>query len=246
MKIIIDEGNTNVKIAVYQLDNLLELIIITISELEDNVLALYQKYPIRAMIVSSVGKHAYNVVKKMDLPKVVFVERDLPVPFQNLYQTPHTLGFDRIALVVAAVSQFPNSNVLVIDAGTCVTYDFVDEKRNYHGGAISPGLQMRLKAMHHYTAKLPLITISKEVSSFIGRNTNDSLQIGAVLGLANEIDGFINMYTQNYDNLKVVLTGGDAINLCKQLKSTIFVRPNFLLDGLNSLLTYQLENEIQK
>ncbi|MCL4160212.1 UNVERIFIED_CONTAM: hypothetical protein GTU68_064981, partial [Idotea baltica] len=159
------------------------------------------------------------------------------IPFKNLYSTPKTLGIDRIALVCASVEQFPDKNVLIIDAGTCITFDFITNKNHYLGGAISPGIRMRYKSLHKFTANLPLLDTKKPKKS-IGNSTANSMHSGVVQGVLFEIDGAIQKYKLKYPDLTVILTGGDTNFLSKQLKSSIFANSNFLLEGLNYLLQY--------
>ncbi len=162
---------------------------------------------------------------------------ELKFPFKNNYGTPKTLGVDRIALVAAAVNEFPNQNVLIIDAGSCITYDFISEELVYSGGAISPGIEMRYKAMNHFTSKLPLLNRQDEVN-FIGNSTANSMHSGVVNGVIGEIDYFVRLYKEKNGFLTVVLTGGDANFLANKLKIDIFAQPNFLLRGLNTILIY--------
>ena len=162
------------------------------------------------------------------------------VPFKNLYKTPKTLGVDRIALVAGAVSQFSGHNILVIDAGTCITFDFVNSEGEYLGGAISPGLKMRFNSLNYFTANLPLLEID-ELTDFIGKNTKESINSGVINGAIQEIDGVINQYNKKFLDLTVVLTGGDTNFLAKQLKSSIFANQNLLLQGLNRILIHNTE-----
>ena len=159
------------------------------------------------------------------------------IPLQNTYKTPESLGRDRIALAVGANQLFPTNNTLVIDAGTCITYDFIDEKNNYLGGAISPGLQIRLNALHTFTEKLPLVTI-KNGSELIGKTTEMSILSGVINGATAEVDGIIDRYKEQFGNLKTVLTGGDANYFVKTLKNNIFANSKVLLNGLNTILNY--------
>ena len=159
-----------------------------------------------------------------------------------MYKTPKTLGVDRIALASAAIQKYPKKNVLVIDAGTCITFDFISKDKEYLGGAISPGIQMRYKALHNFTAKLPLLD-SGELTSFIGFDTESSIHSGVLNGVCNELDGVINQYSKKFRDLTVVLTGGDTNFLAKQLKSVIFAHPNFVLEGLHTILNYNLAND---
>jgi type III pantothenate kinase len=144
---------------------------------------------------------------------------------------------DRLALAAAATQQCPNTNTLIIDAGTCITYDFVDANAQYLGGAISPGLQMRYNALHNQTAQLPLLQPS-DTNSYIGSTTDTSIHSGVVHGIVQEIQGVISTYSSDYSDLTVILTGGDANFLRKQFKISIFANSNFLLEGLNFLLDY--------
>ena len=158
-------------------------------------------------------------------------------PFENLYKTPNTVGIDRLVLASGAVLMFPNQNRLVIDAGTCITYDFINEKNQYLGGAISPGIRLRYESLHNYTAKLPLLDM-KLPDELIGKSTNDSIHSGVINGVINEIDGFIDQYREQYSKFIIILTGGDTDFLAKRLKNTIFANPNFLLESLNQTFQY--------
>jgi type III pantothenate kinase len=142
-----------------------------------------------------------------------------------------------MVLSAGAVLFYPKHNRLIIDAGTCVTYDFIDENDGYRGGAISPGIRLRYEALHNYTANLPLIS-KEEPDHFIGNSTNQSIHSGVINGLTYEIDGFINTYSNKYQNFIIILTGGDADFLAKRLKNTIFANQNFLLESLNQLYQY--------
>jgi type III pantothenate kinase len=159
------------------------------------------------------------------------------MPFKNLYGTPKTLGVDRLALVSAASAQFSGKDVLVIDAGTCITYDFITKENSYLGGAISPGLRMRYQALNNLTAHLPLLD-TKRPDHFIGQSTEQAIHSGVVFGVLNEMEGVIEAYKEKYSDLTVILTGGDANFLSKQLKSSIFANSNFLLEGLNHILQF--------
>ena len=199
----------------------------------------YGSYPnITKCIVSSVGDFSAEALTVLQNNfSVLKVTHKTKVPFKNLYATPQTLGVDRIALVAAAAITFPKKNILVIDAGSCVTYDFLSDQNEYLGGVISPGLRMRFKAMHTFTVGLPLLTLEIPKKD-IGDSTSKAMQVGAFLGLVNEIDGFITSYSENYADLTVILTGGDAEILRDRLKNDIFANSNFLLEGLHYILEY--------
>lgn len=242
MNLIIDVGNTFVKLAVFQDNVLFEKFTVQHDDFLIGVKQVLDKYPIISKgIISSVGKSNskdVQIVKsEIDLLEL---NSEAKQPYKNLYKTPNTLGVDRIALVSASVEQYPNVNVLVIDAGTCITYDFINAKNEYLGGAISPGIRLRYHSLHNLTANLPLLD-SKLPKSQIGNTTESSIHSGVIFGVLNEIDGVINDYKEKYSDLTVILTGGDANFLSKQLKNSIFANSNFLLEGLNFILEYNTQ-----
>lgn len=239
MLLAIDIGNTKFKAAVFEQDALKEKFIFDKNDAENYFQKIFNHYPkIAFTILSSVGKiENSTLVWLQNHSSVSVITHDYTFPFKNSYATPATLGIDRMVLTAGAVLSFPESNRLVIDAGTCVTYDFCDAHNNYHGGAISPGLQLRYNAMHNFTEKLPLLYPEMPLG-YIGNTTAASMHSGAVNGLVYEIEGFVNRYTEEYQGLKIILTGGDAEFLAKRLKSTIFANSNFLLESLNKLHLY--------
>ncbi|MFY7672639.1 type III pantothenate kinase [Tenacibaculum sp. MEBiC06402] len=237
MDLIIDVGNTRVKVAVFEKDNLKELVVFQKGKIISEIKKIVKKFTISEGIISAVATLSEKKLLKLhEILKLIELNHNTNVPFNNNYTTPNTLGVDRIALAAYAASNHPNKNVLVIDAGTCITFDFVN-KGNYLGGAISPGLKMRYKSLHNYTSKLPLLE-TQEPFSFIGDNTNNCIHSGVVNGIINEIDGVINQYKSKYQDLTVVLTGGDTNFLAKQLKNHIFANPNLVLEGLHKILIY--------
>jgi type III pantothenate kinase len=240
MNLIIDIGNTRIKVAVFQQYKLVETEIISNDELINTLKNIQKKFSLKNAIISSVGKIKSKDIKTLyAIQKVITLDHSVKLPFINKYKTPKTLGVDRIALVSAAVHQFPKKNVLIIDAGSCITYDFVSSKKEYLGGAISPGINMRYRSLNHFTANLPKLEISK--FSLTGINTNQSIHSGILNGILHEINGVIAEYQDKYPNLTVVLTGGDTNFLAKKLKSSIFANPNFLLEGLNSILIHNID-----
>jgi type III pantothenate kinase len=238
MNLIVDIGNTRVKAAVFEGDTVVFLIVFDKKRIVSEVKKIIKKNNISRGIISSVASISSKKLLKLEslLPFLV-VSSSIKLPFKNLYKTPKTLGVDRIGLVVSAVKKYTSSNVLVIDAGTCITFDFVNEKSEYLGGAISPGIKMRFQSLHGYTSKLPLLEKTK-LHNFIGKSTNESINSGVVNGVIKEVEGVVADYKEKYTNLTVVLTGGDTNFLAKQLKSSIFANPNFLLEGLNKLLIF--------
>ena len=239
MNLIIDVGNSYVKLAVFKGDKIKYKEIIEVNDILERIGVIREEYAlIKRAIISSVGKlnkKQVNVIKKYF--EVLILNSETKLPFKNLYETPNTLGVDRIALVCASINKFPNKNVLIIDAGTCITYDFVTSTNEYLGGAISPGLQMRYNSLNTFTANLPLLEFKTPIE-IIGKSTKESMHSGVVFGILNEIDGVIESYKLKYSDLTVILTGGDTKFLSKQLKSSIFANSNFLLEGLNFILQF--------
>ena len=201
----------------------------------EKIINKYSK--IASAIISSVGRLSKKDVGLFKDLEVLELNSRTKVPFKNSYKTPETLGVDRIALVSASVDQFPGNNVLIIDAGTCITYDFITDKNEYLGGAISPGIRLRYKTLNNLTANLPLLE-TDQPKTIIGDSTESSIHSGVVFGVIKEIDGVIDQYIQEYPDLTVILTGGDAKFLSNQLKNSIFANSNFLLEGLNFILDY--------
>jgi len=239
MNLIIDVGNSFVKLAVFKNSALINRVDVELDALLIEVVLLKKKYTlIEKAIISSVGSLKKKDIKTIsEYFDVMVLNSDSKLPFKNFYETPKTLGVDRMALVCASIRRFSDKNVLIIDAGTCITYDFVNSKNEYLGGAISPGIQMRYKSLNSLTAKLPLLDAIKP-KEIIGGSTKESIHSGVVYGVLHEIDGLIDSYKLKYSDLTVILTGGDAKFLSKQLKSSIFANPNFLLEGLNFILQF--------
>ena len=244
MILTIDVGNSRIKAAVFENNDLIEHFVFLKYELENSILKILEKYiSISDLVISSVGNAEIDTfLKSQNNLKIHFIDHQTHFPFKNLYQTPLTLGVDRMVLSAGAVIQFPNKNRLVIDAGTCVTYDFIDEMDNYLGGAISPGLKLRYKSLNDYTARLPLLGLENS-QNFIGNTTNFAIHSGVVNGLVYEIDGFIENYITKYSNFIIILTGGDTDFLAKRLKNTIFANSNFLLESLNNIFQYKIKND---
>ena len=239
MNLVIDIGNTLVKIAVFQGDILIKKKISLRLDFLKNLEELEQKYQKPDnVILSTVSKTPLKWLQKLEEGSRLFIlNQQLPQVFNNLYLSPNTLGNDRIALVSAASKHFPTENVLVIDSGTCITYDFKNNRNEYLGGAISPGLEMRYKAMHSDTENLPLLDREEEIT-LIGTTTNSCMQSGVIYGITFEMEGIIAAYQAQYKDLTIILTGGDAQFLCKRLKNSIFANSNFLLEGLNYILEF--------
>ena len=239
MLLTIDVGNTRIKAAVFEQNTLLKLFIFEKEALINKIHFLLHQYPkIGNLVVASVGTIEKELFLSLeDHVKIHFITHESKFPFTNLYSTPTTLGIDRMVLATGAVLQFPNQNRLVIDAGTCITYDFVDANDQYLGGAIAPGIRLRYESLHQQTAKLPLLQ-KKYPEDYIGNSTQESIHSGVINGVAFEIDGFIEQYKTQYAKFIIILTGGDAEFLAMRLKNTIFANSNFLLESLNQTFQY--------
>lgn len=239
MNLCIDIGNTRIKFAIFQKDGQL----VNLQWQKDWNTSFLQHivtdFAIEAAIVSSVRGEQQELVRQLHqlLPIVLVLDHQLPLPIHNQYKTPKTLGKDRLAAVVGALALYPHTNLLVVDAGTCITYDFLDSHKNYWGGSILPGIKMRLDSMAHFTAKLPLLApvIPK---GFVGNTTDTAMQTGVFYGVLHELKGFAKQYSDKYGAIQVVITGGDSTYFESQLKNEIFAQPNLVLIGLNHILHY--------
>ncbi|MFS4454783.1 type III pantothenate kinase [Maribacter sp. 2304DJ31-5] len=239
MNLIIDAGNSRIKLAVFQKNVILDDRVIDLNGFREGIKSIFESYPkINCAIVSSVGLLTKAHVDMVRLYcKVHELSHASKIPFKNSYTSPQTLGVDRIALVTALYYQRAHSNNLVIDAGSCITYDIINDFDEYLGGAISPGVQMRYTAMNQQTSQLPLLE-KTELMDYIGNSTENCMHSGVINGVCNEIDGAIAQYKSRFKDLTVILTGGDAQFLLERLKNTIFADSKFLLKGLNYLLEY--------
>lgn len=241
LNLILDIGNTKIKAAIVSNGKILQIESSEKSELEF-ASELTQKYNgIKNIIISSVRKTPDTLTQQLNLKydKVFFCNSNLPIPLENLYETKDTLGYDRLAACIGAYAKYPNQNILIIDAGTAITFDFVNEKAQYCGGSISPGINMRYKALHHFTSKLPHLSI-KENFNIIGKNTKDAITGGVQNGIIFEIDTYIDNLQINNPHLKVILTGGDAPFLHKFIRNKTFLDEHILLFGLNTILEFNL------
>ena len=243
MNLIIDVGNTNGKIAVFNHNKIIEVATIKTSNTINRINIFTQKYnSINRAIISNVSTSDNQEIKEnLSLESIYFLSENLKLPFINLYKSKETLGSDRIALASAVIKNYPNSNVLVIDAGTCITMDFIDKNGNYHGGSISPGIDMRYSSLSNYTSNLPKLEKTYP-SNIIGSSTEESIHSGIVNGVVFEIRESISEYQGKYKDIKIILTGGDSVFLSKPLKISIFANQNFLLEGLNFILNLNIDS----
>ncbi len=240
----LDIGNTRTKLAIFENNSLNSITYIDNEKIQEKLSFFFEKNLIKPhLILSSVINLDEELLFWLEnSTQLIQINHNTPLPIINKYKTPTTLGIDRLTLAAGATILHPNIPKLIIDAGTCITYDFVNGKNEYLGGAISPGLQLRFKSLNSYTAKLPLLTL-EDIDYLIGKDTHESIQSGVINGVIAEIDHLINTYKQEYSNLTVILTGGDTLFLAKRLKNIIFANPNFLSESLNYIYQYLIEND---
>ena len=237
MNLAIDIGNTRVKTGVFDRNDLVDA---QVYDQIDNasLQSLINDYSVTHVIAASTAT---------ELEKDAFQAPGLflrftsmtPVPIENHYRTPETLGQDRLAGMVAASWLYPGSNVLVIDAGTCITFDFLEETGKYMGGNISPGLDMRYQSMHHFTQRLPSVE-REDTGALLGGTTQEALQNGGLMGMLMEIAGYIEILRSKYNTLNTVLTGGDAQYLADHLNTGLTIQPHLILIGLNQILQFNV------
>ena len=245
MNLTIDIGNTFIKILIFN-DTVLVYRNVSKTLTSAHINRLLRNFPIKYSMLSSVV-----VLKKSflnNLKKFPHLEKFSPstyIPVKNLYKTPDTLGMDRLANAIAGAFLFPRKNVLIIDAGTCIKYDFINSRNEYLGGSISPGLEMRFKAMHFFTGKLPLV---KEfaLNGLIGKTTREAMKTGVIIGISEEMNGFIKRYNKKYKSLKIILTGGDAYRFAGELNLSIFAAEDLVNIGLNEIIRFNISNRFQK
>lgn len=244
MHLIIDIGNTRVKYAVFELgDQKFYLAEPTPERL--TIAKLLKNFPlIDKCIVSATGHLPKDFLLTLEqhLNSVLLFDQQTALPFTTKYKTLSTLGLDRIAAIAGGQILFPNQHLLVIDSGTAITFDFLESHGTHLGGNISPGFLMRFKALHTQTDKLPLIQPESPKDTLLGTSTHEAIEFGIYQGMVSEIEGYINKIQANYNNLTVILTGGDAQIFANTLKKTIFVVQNLVSIGLNTILKYNVEN----
>jgi type III pantothenate kinase len=241
MNLCIDRGNSTTKIGIFVNDKLFTTKVFKkfgLLQLEQ----IFSEYFIENVILSGVVDTEIVLKNFLKEKSDFFIElsHETKLPFENRYLTPETLGKDRIAAVAGAAWLKPNADLLVIDAGTAITYDFIDAKGIYHGGNISPGVEMRAKALHQFTSKLPYV-VPKEEFTLLGNNTTSAISAGIVQGIVFEIDGYIQTLKFKYPELSTFLTGGSIFYFDKKLKNSIFAEKFLVLFGLNRILQYNVK-----
>lgn len=235
-----DFGNTRKKLAVFEDGEFKELLV-----LEDDAVTTIQpilkKYkPVKSILSSVINHNPELEILLKKHTRFHLLSYQSKIPVTSPVGAPQTIGADRLAMVVAAVNLYPNSNNLIIGLGTAVTYNFINKKHEFLGGGISPGLEMRFKALHEFTAKLPLVTKDWNFP-LVGYDTKTNIQSGVILGLVKEIDGIIDEYRKKYHNFNVLLTGGDTPFLDYHFKNKIFADPYLIYKGLYAISEYNNE-----
>lgn len=243
MNIAIDIGNTRTKVGVFEDRHLRHHFVLEGNATIEDLAGWQKKFKSHHCIISSVKTLDMNFENAARaLPSVMLLGATTKVPLTVHYDSRENLGQDRLCGAVAGAARFPGENVLVMDAGTCITYDIVDSSGNYRGGAIAPGVQMRLNAMHKFTDKLPALTVSGMLDP-IGNSTATCMHMGAERGALLETEGFIAYFQARFDGLKVILTGGDGPFFERHVENRIFAAPNLVLEGLNEILLFNKQSE---
>lgn len=242
--LVIDIGNTNSKLAVFEEKTLVDYQVLKDIE-PDALIELIKQYQITNSVVSTVRADLKDLVDVLTSnTNYISFSTSINTGIKNYYQTIATLGLDRWAQVIAASTCYPGQNSLMIDAGTCITYDLLNSKNEYFGGSISPGIDMRFKALHQFTGKLPLVTWEQDAEIPKGTDTSSAIRNGVLQGVINEVEGLISSYNKENKGLTVLLTGGNAAFLLEQLKNSIFAPqiihdPYLVLKGLNEVITFE-------
>jgi len=230
----LDFGNTRLKAALFTDGVITDLSILKDHSVE-TVKTIVEQFKPQKTILSSVINHDAAIEDYFSsVTKFHKLSYHSKLPFTSPVGKPDTIGADRLALAAAAVNFHPGKNNLVIGLGTCITYNFINKNNEFMGGGISPGLEMRLRSMHDYTAKLPLVKADWNVP-LIGFDTNSNILSGAVIGVAKEIDGMVDAYSEKFGNFNALLTGGDIAYLASHLKNKIFADPELIFKGLYAI-----------
>jgi type III pantothenate kinase len=229
-----DFGNTRLKIAFFQNAKLTEVIVIENDEIA-TIGSVLEKFDAQKTILSSVINHNLEIetllAQKTKFHKLSHLSK---LPFTTPVGKPETIGADRLALCASAVYFFPKQHNLVIGMGSCITYNFINADHEFLGGGISPGMEMRMRSLNQFTAKLPIVKPDGNVP-LVGYDTVTNILSGVVMGMAKEIDGFIDVYKERYGNFNVHLTGGDLVYLAPHLKNQIFADPELIFKGLYAI-----------
>ncbi len=246
MNLCIDQGNSRTKIALFDQNGRMARTFMyrTFSYVE--LEKLFSLYPISDSIISSVGNVEPSVVNCLARKSRFFVLLDhhTRLPIDNLYDTPHTLGQDRLAAAVGAVTLCPNTNLLIIDAGSAITYDYVSQEGQYMGGNIAPGIKMRLTVLKTMTKRLPLVEVEEnQLFPLFGRNTKDAIASGVIRGVVYEVKGYMKTLSERVEHFETFLTGGSAPYILNNMQQDLNYQRHLTLIGLNRILVYNKEKQ---
>ncbi len=236
MQLVIDQGNTNIKIYFFSDNKIKKKITFPINQID---FSFINEKKWEKVIYSSVSGFTSDILRLKKSAEFIEFSAKTPLPIKNKYKSK-SIGLDRLAGVVGATVLFPDTNILIVDAGSAVTYDFINKKKEFIGGNISPGLSMRFRALNEFTANLPLISADSQ-TTFLGQTTDCAIRNGVVNGLCYEIEAYIDKIKADFNNIKIIFTGGDANFFAKKIKKTIFAEPNLIAIGLNEILNYNSE-----
>lgn len=239
--LVIDVGNHRAKLALFDQHGIVRHAVVEVKD-DRAMLSFIASINVRRVAIGSVADGAMEAWWSLgSIAPVTLLTGTSAAPIQNAYGSPLTLGVDRLANAVAASAMFPGRPTMAIDLGTCITYDLVDDRATYLGGAISPGMHLRARAMHEHSARLPMVDPASrsEEGSMVGTNTGSAMLSGIYRGIQHELDGWITGMRYQYPSLAVVLTGGDALRFVRGSKSGIFADPLLTLRGLHALLDHQ-------
>ena len=239
MNLVIDIGNSKVKFFLFENNKTIHKEICDNTDFTKTLDSISNRNKIKNVITSSVSSnHDQYIIESLNNSKYISLSNDnLLIPFKNNYKTKNSLGQDRIALVSSAIYHYPNQDNLIIDLGTCITYDFVDSNKTYHGGAISPGFQLRYSSLNTHTSNLPLLEF-EETENLIGSTTDESIHSGIYNGVIAEVNNYIDLLKKEYPNLNVIIVGGFSKFLLNRIKNAIFADQDFLAQGLNYIINY--------
>lgn len=237
----IDQGNTLTKACIFKDDKIIANESYESGNASAGISSLIEAHRPSGAIWCSVTQPSEDISSLLQghVEYVHQLTSQSHLPIMNAYGSPDTLGSDRIALAVAVQHDYPDSNVLAISLGTCITYNFVQKNKAFRGGIISPGMNMRLRAMHEFTGKLPEVAADGDLL-LLGYDTETSMRSGAVNGMAAELEGIIEQFNAQYADFNAVLTGGDAPVFANKLKSKIFADPDLLMKGLQLILKHNV------
>ncbi len=244
MNLVIDIGNSRTKVAFFTGREMADTFVFDDFSI-DRINELVQKFPeTDQAILSSVTAVDQTEIDALTakFPGFIVLNHLTQIPIRNNYLTPETLGLDRLAAAIGAKVLFPDTDLLVIDAGTAITFDLVEKNGTFAGGNISPGMRSRFRALHEFTQKLPL-TAEADDFPLLGRTTEEAIQSGVINGMIFEIDGMVDLLKKKYPEIQPVLTGGDAPFFERRLKNPIFVKSEITLIGLNRILEYNVEKQ---